>query len=424
MIDKKMNKLLRWLLLFIVQFLLIFLSIIAIYSFIKARGQKINIKDNLRHIGLHYFFGFMFFKRKKNSSIMIHAISLGEVDAAINLINYFEQDVKEKIILTVTSIQAFMKIRNSDHSMMVLYFPFDSLIHQMLFVSHFNIKKAIIIEHDIWPNFLAVMSLLKREVVILNGHLSNNTIKHLSFPFYRELMFSPIKNVYVQTGELKNKLVRIMPDLTVSVVPSYKLPLNNYIGNNDCERKFVTISNFHPEEIEVVTTLVSKLIKLDYKIILVPRHIHLFDDFILVLKKQYKNRIDVISECNNIEKILADIIFVKSYGVLSEIYSLSHASIVFGSFDKTLKGHSLFEPLLYGSMVYYGPYYSSQEYMNELLHHVIPDINHDINIIYHQIRELSTQDRLRIYNNFIISIEKEKSTLINHFKEIEKWIQR
>ena len=102
---------------------------------------------------------------------------------------------------------------------------------------------------------------------------------------------------------------------------------------------------------------------------------------------------------------------------------MSHASIVFGSFDSSLKGHSLFEPLLYGAMVYYGPHFSSQKYMDELLHSFIPDIQHDINSIFQQIESLTTQDRLRIYNSFVKIVEREAVILINHFREIEKWIR-
>lgn len=421
-----MDKLFRYCLLIVTQFLLIFLPVLAVYSFIKARKQNIKTRDNLQHISQHYFLTSLFHRWNKKNCIMIHAISLGEVDAAINLINSFEPESNENIILTVTSIQAYKKLHKNKLNLKILYFPFDSLIHQTLFLSHFHIKKAIIIEHDFWPNFLAVMNMLKREVILLNGHISDKTIQRLSNRYYRELMFSPIKNAYVQTDDLRTKLLHIMPDINVSVVPSYKLPLNirvNGVENITSERKVIAISNFHPNELNTVNVLLSKLIHLDYKIILVPRHINFFDDFIQVIKKQYNNQVEVISECNNIENILSDIVFVKSYGVLNRIYSMSHASIVFGSFDSSLKGHSLFEPLLHGAMVYYGPHFSSQKYMDELLHSFIPDIQHDINSIFQQIESLTTQDRLRIYNSFVKTVEREAVILINHFREIEKWIR-
>jgi len=419
-----MNKLFKFFLLMISHFLLISLPVLAIYSFFKMRKQGVNIKDNLQHISQHYFFTFLFHGWNGNRSVMIHAISLGEVDAAMNLIDSFEFKIQSNVILTVTSIQAYKKIKNNNIT--VLFFPFDSLIHQFLFVCRFNIKKAIIIEHDFWPNFLAVMNLLRREVMVLNGHISDKTMYYLGSACYREVMFHPIKNVYVQTDVLQKKLSHIMPDVNISVAPSYKLPLNLHIQdieNISTERKILTISNFHLSEIDTVNIFLSTLNGLDYKILLVPRHIHSFDDFILALENTYKDQVQVVSECSDVENVLSDIVFVKAYGVLDEIYSISHASIVFGSFDSSLKGHSLFEPLLYGSMVYYGPYFSSQTYMDELLHCFIPNIRHDIDSICQQIEMLTTQDRILIYNGFVNAVGEEKDILIGHFKDVERWIK-
>ena len=421
-----MKKIFKVCLLAIVQLILFLLPLIAVYSFFKGCRQKVSLKDNLRHIGQHYFLGFLFSKPKVNNCIMIHAISLGEADAAINLISFFQPQIRQKIILTVTTIQAYKKLTNQPNDITIVYFPFDSLVHQSLFIHHFNIRKAIIIEHDFWPNFLATMDLLNREIILLNGHFSDKTINRLNNRYYQALLFSPIKKVFVQTTELKTKMLPVMPNVSISVTPSYKLPLNTTvldIKNINSERKIITLSNFHPEELNTVSELLAKLVKLDYKIILVPRHIHLFDNLIKKWEEVYQNRFAVITQWNNATNITAEITFVKSYGVLSKIYSLSHATIVFGSFDPSLKGHSLFEPILYGSMVYYGPYFSSQQYMDEFLRRIITNIKHDTDSIEQQIKHLSTHDRIDIYNKFMVNIENEKHILINHFKEIEQWIK-
>ncbi|MEQ1964021.1 glycosyltransferase N-terminal domain-containing protein [Xenorhabdus khoisanae] len=422
-------KFIKYFILILINILVLLLPMFVLYSFFKNKKDKIAIKCNLNQIAQYYFFSFLFNRHIKKNSIMIHAVSMGEIDAAINLIKSFKRKNKDRIILTVTSIQGYEKVIKNQKDICVYYFPFDSVFHQLLFIKHFNIKKAIIIEHDFWPNFLACMELLENEVILLNAYLSNKTINRLKNSMYREFFFNPINKICTQTEELKQKILKIMPTINVNVAPSYKLPLKNvniYSDSILLNRNLITISNFHPVETDVLLRIISYLLNKGFKVALIPRHINIFEKLIKHLKVKYEKDFMIIEDSLDPIKLVNDekkLFFIKKYGILEQFYKISLATIVCGTFDSTLKGHSIFEPMLCGSMTFYGPCFTSQMYMHEILERIMADMVHDPYEICMNINSLTNQQRITIYGKFVEEINKEKVYLTRHFEEVEKWIE-
>ncbi|TKI04117.1 3-deoxy-D-manno-octulosonic acid transferase [Martelella alba] len=425
-----MSKLLMYILIFLYQIVLLLLPLFLIYSFIIKRKARVRINDIITHLGQHYFLTSLLRYRVDQQSVMIHAVSLGELDAAMNLINSFPHSVKSNIVLTVTSTEAYIKAQQLAKSYLkIVFFPYDSIMHQFLFIKFFKIRKAVIVEHDIWPNFMLVMGIAKKKVIVVNGHFSDRSIKFLKKNFIKKILLNSVEKIYVQTKDLRNKLEQevIIPNIDIKLAPSYKLPINMSLDSSSKllnERKYITISNFHPEEIDSIKKLIYLLIGSGYKLLLVPRHIHLFDNFIKELYDQFRIPVSVTTTFQSTQEFPSEIILIKAYGILNKIYIASHATIVCGSFDKKLKGHSLFEPALHGSMVYYGPYFSSQEYMDSIFRQGIHDIQHSVSGISKQIRESETRDRIVFYNWFIKTVSKETVLLKKHFFEVEEWTRR
>ncbi|MCK5826805.1 MAG: 3-deoxy-D-manno-octulosonic acid transferase, partial [Desulfuromusa sp.] len=125
---------------------------------------------------------------KKN--IWIHAVSVGETRAAMPLIRQLKQKYPEFQILvtnvTETGHAIALTVEEVD---LCLFFPFDfsSVVGKAL--TTINPELIIIVETEIWPNFIRQAHQSNIPLILVNGRISDR-----SFPRYRfiRFLFQPI----------------------------------------------------------------------------------------------------------------------------------------------------------------------------------------------------------------------------------------
>lgn len=117
----------------------------------------------------------------KEECIWIHAVSVGEVNTSINLIEEIQSKYPGRSIListtTVTGSSRVKKIFGDtvNHQ----YFPFDLDFCVDKFLKFWKPICMILIDTEVWPNMISSCSKKKIPVVLLNGRLSESSKKSI-----------------------------------------------------------------------------------------------------------------------------------------------------------------------------------------------------------------------------------------------------
>ncbi|MBN2590458.1 MAG: 3-deoxy-D-manno-octulosonic acid transferase [Sedimentisphaerales bacterium] len=158
-------------------------------------------------------------------SIWIHAVSVGEVNAAKTIIQELKKFSDFDIVISTTTDtgQARAKvIFGNEHK--VIYFPFDfSLCMQRAF-RNINPAICLLMELEVWPNFVDIAKKLNVPVVIVNGRISDRSFSRYSKikPLIKRV-FAKIERALAQTQEYADRFKIIgVPENNVVVTGSLK----------------------------------------------------------------------------------------------------------------------------------------------------------------------------------------------------------
>ena len=154
--------------------------------------------------------GFISRKHPDKPCIWIHAVSVGEVNAARTLIEQMSRQMPQYEIAisstTDTGLVCAKALYEKDYA--VFYFPFDfSWIMKRAF-KRLNPAMILLMELEIWPNMASIAQDRNCPVVVVNGRLSDK-----SFPKYQKIrgitkaMFRKISLVLAQTDEYAERFI-------------------------------------------------------------------------------------------------------------------------------------------------------------------------------------------------------------------------
>jgi len=144
--------------------------------------------------------------------IWLHAVSVGEVNAARTVVDELERKFGDyEIVVSTTTDTGFARATAVfAHRFEVFYFPFDfSWIMSRAFG---NIRPAlcVLMELEVWPNFVRIASKADIPVVVVNGRISDRSFR--SYNRIRPLiktMFSKVALVLAQTDEYARRFTRL-----------------------------------------------------------------------------------------------------------------------------------------------------------------------------------------------------------------------
>ncbi len=162
------------------------------------------IRHNRYRTGWSQRYGRVSRRSPEKKCIWIHAVSVGEINAAKTIIRELENKFGDfEIVVSTTTDTGFARARSlfsDEHE--VFYFPFDfSLVVRRAFM---NIRPAIclLMELEVWPNFVSIAKQLGIPVVVVNGRISDK-----SFSGYKKIrpfvkrVFGKVTLVLAQTDE-------------------------------------------------------------------------------------------------------------------------------------------------------------------------------------------------------------------------------
>ncbi len=321
------------------------------------------------HVGFWQRLGFISFDLKKqlrgDKNIWIHAVSVGEVLAIVDLIENFKKQYPDyKIICsTVTKTGQKIAIERLSQVATVIYAPLDFSWAVHTLIRLIDPRVYISTETEIWPNLYGALHKGQVPIVIINGRISDKSFKgYKRVSFLTKPVLSFVDCFLMQTKLDAERILQLgAPAERVKVIGNIKFdnlpqPDRNALERLSIAKETILIGgSTHPGEEEILLDIYVRLLKdnPELRLILASRHIERTDEVIsLVEAKGYAT-----VKFSSVGEVSVDrnaVIVVDKIGELRNLYAL--ASIVF--IGKTLKvggGQNMIEPASLGKAVFVGP---------------------------------------------------------------------
>lgn len=317
-------------------------------------------------------------KRKKpgQKCIWLHAVSVGEVNATKTLVKEFEDKLSDfEIVVSTTTDTGFGRataLFGANHT--VVYFPFDlSWIMQRAF-GYIQPTICLLMELEVWPNFVETANKLSIPVVVVNGRISDKSfgrykiIKPIARNIFRKLTvilaqseqyagrFEKIgaeAEKVIVTGSLKYDTAQITDKIKGAYTLAAKLGI-------DDERLWVAGAT-GPGEEKIILDVFSRLKESkqlgDLRLVIVPRKPERFDEAARLISEAGFDfvRYSSVKESNVPEPGKEAVILGDTMGDLRKFYSL--ATIIFvGRSLVPMGGSDMAEAAALGKCTIFGPY--------------------------------------------------------------------
>jgi 3-deoxy-D-manno-octulosonic-acid transferase len=306
--------------------------------------------------------------------VWIHCVSVGETQAARPLVKGIRQQFPDHAIaistITLTGQTFAREIFKHDVDM-VFYFPFDWRWIVRRTLKAINPSAVLIMETELWPNFLRECSARKIPVAIVNGRLSGQSFRRyrLIKPFMVRIL-SAISMAIVQTEADAGRFRALGMEADKTFVSgNMKFDAGTMPGNSFLAREFrerfalgndspliLAASTHAPEEVIILNAIRQVISRSEIKprLMIAPRHPERFPEVADLLKASGL-RWTTRSARPDASDAQAEVILLDSIGELQSIYSLASIVFVGGSIART-GGQNILEPAAVGAAVITGPH--------------------------------------------------------------------
>ncbi len=384
----------------------------------------------------HERFGFSAKHLLKRNYIWIHAVSMGEVQAAIPLIKELKHRFQAPILVTTMTPTGSKRVHEVfNHEVDHVYLPYDLPDALARFLNNIQPKLLIIMETELWPNLLHSCQQRDIPVILANARLSANSVT--SYLRIKKSVRKMLQSVIIvaQTNLDAEGFIKLgISSKQVRVTGSLKfdtdLP-NNFSAQTDKLRQkwqnrpvWIAASTHDGEEKIILT--VFKQLKVDCQnllLLLVPRHPERFNQVAQLCQKQ-AFKIARRSQNQNIEAEI-DIYLGDTMGELPMLYAACDIAFVGGTLVP-VGGHNLLEPAAVGLPVIMGPQvFECAEICRQLLlANAGIQVNDAIELLHAVKNYLDNIDyRQQIGQNGRIFVQKNQGSLIRLLKIIDETIK-
>ncbi|MBI1921513.1 MAG: 3-deoxy-D-manno-octulosonic acid transferase [Geobacter sp.] len=316
--------------------------------------------------------------------IWLHAVSVGETIAAKPLIKAIRQKFpNHRIVLsnvTETGHEIAAGLADID---IPFYFPFDLSLFAGRALRSVNPSCIVVVETEIWPNFLHAANRMGIPVMLANGRISDRSFgRYMKFARVFRRILPDFAALCMQTAEDARR-IRAMgaPAESVHAVGNLKydiplrLPAEEKKGS--LRRKYglparmpvFIAASTHKGEEEHVADAYRKLLSdgAELTLTLVPRHPERAGEVVSILAGRgitCRLRSALGAEPEPLR--VGEALLVDTIGELMDLYSASDIAFVGGSF-MPVGGHNVLEPASCMLPVLFGPYMHNFREISELL---------------------------------------------------------
>ena len=317
--------------------------------------------------------------------VWIHALSVGEVRSAIPLVEILKQKWSGwEIIFTATTKTGFdtakeVFLKDEHHLIDLLgYFPFDLIFSVKRLVSLISPDLVLIVESDLWPNFIGYLDRQNIPICLVNARMSKRSYTgYRFFKFFFYGIFSRFSGIFVQTdidarrfmnlGISENKIMvagNIKFDQKISTQD--RSSLWKKLFNLSEKSQVVLAGSTHTGEEEILADFYDSTKKIHPRLVMViaPRDPERAE----TIAEYFLHRGMQVSLLSRVQAGDApeDVILVDRIGVLAEIYIIAHVAFVGGSLVPS-GGHNPLEAACFAKPILFGPYMDDFSRVAEML---------------------------------------------------------
>ena len=329
---------------------------------------------------------------QRPKTIWIHAVSVGEVLAGITLMKRLKEAYPNRplIISTTTLTGRALAKERVPFADAIIFFPFDWAFSIRRLLDAVNPALIIVLETEIWPNFLRESHNRNIPVIFASGRISDRSFaryqKYLRlFGFYlRPFLSSVLRNpqaFLMQTPADADRLralgapperIKVIGNLKYDMILPEATPLSTWL-EEECQRQGrwpVIVAGSVVASEEPLALIAFGVVQGDFRnalLVLAPRKPERFAaaaDFIEESHRKFVRRSELPipgpgitpkpnANSNSIAED-ATVVLLDSIGELASLYPLADGAFVGGSLVGA-GGHNILEPAAFGKVPVFGP---------------------------------------------------------------------
>ena len=332
----------------------------ACYWVVRGFGNR----TYFERLGQRFGFGFP----KIDRCIWVHAVSVGEVQAAAPLIRALQQRYADRrlLITTVTPTGAARVRSLFGDTVQHCFIPFEFPNAVRSFYRNVNPQAALIMETEIWPNLYRGCGIRGIPLILVSARISPRSV-----PGYRKLL--PLIRETLSHGIIIAAQSQVDADrfLALGANPARTCVMGNIKFDVEADpavlrdgkklraelfgdRPVWIAASTHEGEEEIVLDVHRDLLARhpDLVLVLVPRHPERFSPVRDLIKKR---GFSLVVRTQNRPSGDASVFLCDTMGEVPLFYAASDVAFVAGSLVP-IGGHNLLEPAVLGVPIVAGPY--------------------------------------------------------------------
>lgn len=315
-----------------------------------------------------------------DNAIWVHAVSVGEVQAALPFISHVKSDpnAQVNVLLSTTTITGAEVAKQwSGKYDALIFFPWDIPRFITRALDSIKPRAFISVETEIWP---MMMNMLKQRVIpsfLINGRISDKSYRRMSyissfwgkvFSCFESIMLRDEQDAYrlKEFGVSLDKL-SVTGDCKIDAMRERKVQCDILQEFKHARPIFIAGSTHMGEEEQVLEAFrILKERISGIKLIVVPRHPERATE-VYALSSQIGKTV-YYSEFDDYEFINDwsdwEILIVDKIGALFCLYSISSSAFIGGSLVPK-GGQNIMEPALFGVPLCHGKYMSDFRHVSD-----------------------------------------------------------
>lgn len=311
--------------------------------------------------------------------VWLHAVSVGEVNAAVPLVAALRLRCPGySVLVTTTTPTGSARVRALwGDTVQHVYLPYDLPGAVRNFVEHFRPRLALVMETEIWPNLFAELKRRNVPIVIANARLSGRSLRGYRpiAPLLRDAL-TAVRIVAAQSeddAQRYRNLGAASASIRITGNLKYDLPLPEGVVEQAAiwrrqwgERPVWIAASTHPDEEETVV-LAHRLLMSKHPgalLLWAPRHP---ERFASVCQASERAGFRVCRRSHDgLPGSDTEVFVIDTLGELMAFYATADVAFVGGSLQE-VGGHNVLEPAALGVPALVGPHTFNFHEITELL---------------------------------------------------------
>ncbi|HKV34017.1 MAG TPA: 3-deoxy-D-manno-octulosonic acid transferase [Pyrinomonadaceae bacterium] len=303
---------------------------------------------------------------EKQPVVWLHCVSVGETQAARPLVERLRKELPQSTLVVSTVTLTGQRLARDlfrNHAARVFYFPFDWTWAVRRALSAMNPVAVLVMETELWPNFLRECKRREIPVALVNGRISRKSFaRYVRIRFFLRRVLACLSMAVMQSERDAERIRELgMNEERVFTVGNLKFESSSYMDENpDVKARFgltdvplvLAASTHAPEEKIILESFKRLLGTQQVRLMLAPRHPERFNEVAELIQA---SGLSWARRTNDpaASDAVASVILLDTIGELPGIYSLASVVFVGGSIvDRG--GHNVLEPAAHGVAVITG----------------------------------------------------------------------